>query len=139
MELGTPDVNLCLPWQRALLNADDVREHGQICEVGHEWRQYREASHGWDGWIELKVQEAPKRKTTMFRIEHFTMEQRQWLVKRTQTGGKAYMLLQTGQQYLFIRGDVAAVWVGHCTLTDLIDKSEWHGHSLLKLVEHLQR
>ena len=139
VELGTPDVNLCVKPRCAMLNAAEVQEHGLRCEAGHEWRQYRESSNGWSGWIELKVQEPPKRRGTTFRCSHFTMEQRQWLVKRVQAGGKAYMLLQAGRRYLFIRGDIAAVWIGECTLTELVEKSDWTGDSLLDLVEHLHK
>ena len=114
VEVGTPDVNLCI--------------------------QYAEPPcTGQDFWIELKVQDPPKRKTTKFRCEHFTMEQRQWLAKRIQAGGKAYLLMQASNQYLFIRGDIAAVWVDHCTLAELLEKCEWTGLHLAELVEYLQR
>ena len=128
VEVGTPDVNLCLP---------------PAPVAG--WASYNERPP-WDGWIELKVQEAPKRKTTKFRCEHFTMEQRQWLVDRTRAGGNAYMLLQVPQNtpaqeannrgpvYLWLRGDIAAVWIGECTFTELVEKAAWSGDSLDELV-----
>lgn len=118
VEIGTPDVNLCVPYGQ---------EEG--CGDG--------AGTGRGYWIELKVQEAPKRAKTLFKCEHFTMEQRQWLVDRCRAGGRAYLLLQAGSSYLWIRGDIAAVWLGGCTLTELVDKSEWHGGSLGGLVEYL--
>ena len=91
-----------------------------------------------DYWVELKVQDAPKRRKTKFKIEHFTMEQRQWLVDRCRSGGNAFLLVQVGVVYLWLRGDIAAVWVGHCTLTELLGKCTWHGPSLLGLVEFLE-
>ncbi len=118
VELGTPDVNLCV--------ASTIGEYGIH---GRDAKEY---------WIELKVQEPPKRATTTFGCEHFTMEQRQWLVDRCRAGGRAYLLLQAGGLYLFIRGDVAAVWIGHCTLATLRAKSEWVGDSLKDLVIHLE-
>ena len=105
VEVGTPDVNICLTV---------------------------------DYWIELKVQEAPKRRKTKFKIEHFTMEQRQWLVDRCRAGGNAFLLVQVGFIYLWLRGDVAAVWVGSCTFTELLDKCTWHGPALSGLVEFLE-
>lgn len=126
VELGTPDVNLCWPENESVVR------------------------NGWDGWIELKVQEPPKRVKTLFRCGHFTMEQRQCLVDRCRAGGKAYMLMQvdapnpknnrpenTGPKYLWLRGDIAAVWIGECTLGELIGKAEWSGNRLSELVEHL--
>ena len=92
-----------------------------------------------DYWVELKVQEAPKRAKTKFKIDHFTIEQRQWLVDRCRAGGNAFLLVQVGFVYLWLRGDVAAVWVGHCTFTELLNKCTWHGSSLTGLVEFLQR
>ena len=121
VEVGTPDVNLCLP--------GSAEVHDVFCSAG---------KGGFDGWIELKVQEPPKRKTTKFRCEHFTMEQKQWLVNRVRAGGKAYMLLQAGDEYLFLRGDVAAVWIGHHTLAELIEKAAWHGTRLEELVRWLR-
>lgn len=135
VELGTPDVNLCVP------GCQFTRQYGEW------WLEV--STTGWGGWVELKVQEAPVRKTTVFKCEHFTMEQRQWLVSRCRAGGRAYLLLQVKQEgkqslpgsgkYLWIRGDVAAVWVGQCTLTELLERCEWVGDSLVLLVEYLQR
>ena len=91
-----------------------------------------------DYWVELKVQEAPKRATTKFRIDHFTDEQRLWLVDRCRAGGNAFLLVQVGFVYLWIRGDIAAVWIGHCTLTELLAKCTWHGPALSGLVKFLE-
>lgn len=91
-----------------------------------------------DYWVELKVQEAPKRAKTKFRIENFTMEQRQWLVDRCRAGGNAFVLVQVGFVYVWLRGDVAAVWIGSCTFTELLGKCTWHGSSLAALVEFLE-
>ncbi len=130
-ELGTPDVNLRMP---------DVQERSALGSKGL-------MRAGWDGWIELKVQVAPKRNSTIFRCEHFTYEQRQWLVSRCRTGGNAFLLLQVEQsgkeslpgsgRYFWIRGDIAAVWVGQCTLAALLAKCDWAGGDLCSLVEYL--
>ena len=137
--LGTPDVNLCLPGGERLSSPEECIG----CDESYcSWCGYHEdelkVSSGWDGWIELKVQEPPKRKSTKFKIEHFTMEQRQWLVSRHRAGGLAYALIQAGNRYLFLRGDVAAVWVGQCTLAELVEKCEWSGGRLEGLVDYLR-
>lgn len=111
VDAGTPDVNVCLP--------------------------------GWSGWVELKVQEVPVRKTTKFKCPHFTHDQRMWLNDRTRAGGKAYLLIRAEHrnkviEYVFLRGDVAAVWVGACTLDELREKSAWTGSQLSTLVDYMR-
>ncbi len=138
VELGTPDVDLCLAARRGLYSVVDVVLYGLSCVPGREYEQYRDSFTGWEGWVELKVQVAPKRKSTTFRCDHFTMEQRQWLVRRTRAGGNAYLLMQVDQGYLWLRGDIAAIWIGSCTLDELKAKCDWCGDSLIKLVEWLQ-
>lgn len=132
----TREANLWASFKEALpSDAHAVRIENQV-EVGTP--DVNLCFNGFDGWVELKVQEAPKRATTTFRCEHFTMEQRLWLVDRCRAGGRAYLLLQSGSHYLWLRGDVAAVWVGQCTLSDLHGKSEWVGEHLSELVDHLR-
>lgn len=47
-------------------------------------------------WIELKTVACPKREGTPVRINHFTAAQRKWLKRRTDVGGRAWLLLQVG-------------------------------------------
>lgn len=114
VSVGTPDVNLCLRDDRTHLST-------------------------WEGWVELKVATAPKRRTTTFSIAHFTREQRLWLCRRTFAGGNAFLLVQVDRKYLWIRGDVAAVWVGMCTLDALLSKAAWTGAHLKDLVTWMQQ
>jgi hypothetical protein len=138
VELGTPDVNLCMPeGERSSPSEQCTGCNDAFCAGCGYWQEPVKLS-SWDGWIELKVQDPPKRKTTMFRCEHFTTEQRQWAVDRIRAGGKAYLLIQVNDEYLWLRGDVAAVWVGYCTFSELRIKCEWHGRSLSRLVEFLR-
>lgn len=53
------------------------------------------------GWIELKyLPAAPKRPTTIMKVDHFTAEQRNWLTKHGRRGGHCFILLQVGACYL---------------------------------------
>ncbi len=52
------------------------------------------------GWIELKYVEAPpKRASTIFRIDHFTREQKAWLRGRGESGDNCWVFLQMGREY----------------------------------------
>lgn len=139
VEVGTPDVNLCFMTSRVLSRSQVIDAlvfgagvgavTGRVVRGEGCYRIIREM------WVELKVVEKPARVTTKVRVEHFTMEQRQWLVNRARAGGEGYLLLQVGDQYLWLRGDVAAVFVGTCTLEELRNHALWHGQHLTKLVD----
>lgn len=65
------------------------------------------------GWVELKSASAwPARADTCLRLPHFTAEQRAWLRRRCRRGGKAWLLLRVGREWLLFRGDVAADILG---------------------------
>lgn len=68
------------------------------------------------GWVELKYAERwPPRKGPL-RVDHFTPEQRGWLVQRRQAGGLAFLLLKVGQtEWLLFDGRVAAAVLGRVT------------------------
>jgi hypothetical protein len=98
-ELGTPDVNGRVAW----------------CV---------------DWWIELKYSKAwPKRPRTVVRLEHFTREQKQWLVDRGKVGGCCGVLWQVGSEYLFFDWR-AAPYLGTLTRAELYECALWHGKSL---------
>lgn len=56
---------------------------------------------GVHGWIELKfIPEAPKRSDKPLKIDHFTPDQRNWLEKHGKRGGRCFVLLQVGDEWL---------------------------------------
>jgi len=75
-ELGTPDVNACFT---------------------HDGQSY-------DVWIELKTLHGwPKRDSTKVKIQHFTKEQRQWMVDRRNAGGRAFLFVRVGKEYFLFK------------------------------------
>lgn len=84
------------------------------------------------GWLELKrIDDWPKRETTTVRCEHFKPEQKIFLQDHCELGGRAYLLLliDKTQEWLLLRGDVAARILGRCTQQQLRDNSLaiWRG------------
>ena len=72
------------------------------------------------GWIELKwLRRFPRHEPDIVRIEHFTPQQRVWLMRRVRRGGKAWLLLQVGLEWFLFDGEMAAKHVGHCTRSAL--------------------
>ena len=65
------------------------------------------------GWIELKYIERWPPRGGPLRIDHFTKEQRGWLIDRRKAGGRAFVLLKIGErEWLLFDGQVAAVMLG---------------------------
>jgi len=65
------------------------------------------------GWIELKYAPRwPVRPDTPLKLDHFTNEQRVWLTRRCAAGGRAFLVLKVGDEWLLFNGRVAAEWVG---------------------------
>ena len=71
------------------------------------------------GWIELKWMRRWPRLGGVVRIDHFTPQQRNWLRRRWEKGGGAWLLLQVGQEYLLFEGPTAAEHVGMVNRTRL--------------------
>lgn len=66
-----------------------------------------------EGWIELKHKyEWPKRSDSVVRLDHFTPQQRVFLMRRWHVGGNAYLLLQVDHDWLLFTGEDAADHVG---------------------------
>lgn len=77
-----------------------------------------------EGWIELKwLEKWPVREATIVRIEHFTPQQRVFLMRRWRKGGNVYLLLQVKDEWLLFDGDVAAEWVGTVDRSTLQSKA----------------
>ena len=81
------------------------------------------------GWIELKfIAEPPKRASTILRIPHYTAEQRNWLERHGKRGGRCFLLLQVGREYLLFDW-TGALSVGRVTMDELraIAVARWSG------------
>ena len=66
-----------------------------------------------EGWIELKwLRRWPAREETIVRLEHFTVQQRRFLRDRWQRGGRCWLLLQVGREWLLFTGQDAHDYVG---------------------------
>lgn len=75
-----------------------------------------------EGWMELKwAKKWPTREGTPFRCEHFTPQQRVWLLARRRAGGRAFVLLQVGSDCLLFDGADAALYLGKTTRGELWD------------------
>lgn len=65
------------------------------------------------GWIEVKqLDDWPKRADTIVQPRHFKPEQRHWLIKRCQAGGRAWVLLCVGGEWCLCWGAAAAKHLG---------------------------
>ena len=71
-------------------------------------------SHGGvHGWIELKWLEAwPKREATIVKIDHYTKEQKHFLLTRGRAGGRCWLLLRVGRKDHFLFDHESAQFVG---------------------------
>lgn len=73
-------------------------------------------------WLELKCEKSwPKLKKTPLRVPHFTQQQRVWLLRRCQKGGRAYLLLQVANDWLLFDGECAASGLGTWTRQQCIE------------------
>lgn len=73
------------------------------------------------GWIELKwMRRWPSGRETPVRIDHFTPQQRSWLLRRARRGGKVHVLLQVKREWLLMEGEWAARFLGHVPRVQLL-------------------
>ena len=78
-----------------------------------------------DGWLELKwVKRVPAREDTVLALEHFTPQQRVWLLRRWRAGGNVHMLLCCAGEWMLFDGDVAVEVVGKSTLPELRERAK---------------
>lgn len=76
------------------------------------------------GWIELKYQRRTPKKGGILKLDHdFSIEQRVWAIRRHRAGGKTYVLLKIGPEYLLFKGYIAAEFFGKLTLEQLREKA----------------
>lgn len=75
-----------------------------------------------EGWIELKkLTNWPRDPDAIVRCEHFTPQQRNWLLLRDRKRGKCWLLLQVKDEWLLIHGAEAARWLGRVDRQTLIN------------------
>lgn len=75
-----------------------------------------------DGWIEMKYLRAwPKRSDTVVRVDTYTPQQRNFARQRASAGGKVWFMLVVGNEWLLLRGEDAAEYVGTVTAEGLYD------------------
>lgn len=74
------------------------------------------------GWVELKHLDAwPKRATTAVQIDHFTPQQRAWLIRRAEANGSVHLLLRVGREWLLFDGAAAARGIGNWTRAEMCE------------------
>ena len=76
-----------------------------------------------EGWVELKaLPKWPKRASTPVRVDHFTQQQRVWLLRRAAAGGRVYVLLRVDEDctYILLDGVTAARHLGNVPKAELI-------------------
>ena len=75
-------------------------------------------------WLELKWQRKAPKRGGILKLDHdMTLEQRIWAIRRHHAGGKVYLLLKIGNEYLLFKGYVAAEFLGKLTLDQLREKA----------------
>ena len=89
------------------------------------------------GWLELKyVKRWPKRGGAL-RLPHFTPLQREWLRRRWEHGGKAFLLLRVDKEWLLFGGKIAASHVGNFGREALIALSILHTTKKMEVAKWL--
>lgn len=72
------------------------------------------------GWIECKqLDEWPARADTKVQVPCYTPQQRVWALMRTRAGGRVWMLLKVGPEWLLYHGEFAAQMFGACTQREM--------------------
>lgn len=114
-------------WQRcakALGGLDPVRVENPAGPGTPDvnWGGYcRHTNMRGEGWVELKwARDWPARDGTVVRLDHFTPQQRSWLLRRSARGGRVHVLLKVSTAWLLFDGAVAARHLGR------VDRQELH-------------
>ncbi len=104
--------------RKTLKGLDPVRIENS-CELGTP-----DVNISTGAWVELKwTRKAPKRGGIVKLDHDMTTEQRTWAVRRHHAGGKVFLLLKIGPEYLLFYGHVAAEFLGKLTLEELREKA----------------
>lgn len=92
------------------------------------------------GWIELKYAPAwPKRADTPVRIDHYTQQQRNFLRRRWNAGGGAWLLFRVGSrgkvENILFDGLTAHEFVGRVPRAELIERALLHSYGKLAIAD----
>ncbi len=84
-----------------------------------------------DGWMELKSVDCwPAHADTPVKIDHYTPEQQIWLNRRAKMGGRTYLLVKVGADWLLYRGSRNSIFlVGNACRADMLNWAcaKWMG------------
>lgn len=78
------------------------------------------------GWIELKWIRTKPKTNGIVKIEHFTPQQRVWLLRRQKANGKVWLLLKVSNYWFLFKGGIASEHVGRCHWGELFT----HAHKV---------
>ncbi len=79
------------------------------------------------GWIELKSEDKwPARANTVLALKRFTPQQRLFLRRHCRRGGKAWLLLRVGREWLLFDGATASDIVGLVPRSQLLAAAKKH-------------
>jgi len=91
-----------------------------------------------EGWIELKyIPRWPVRWSSL-KISHYTSEQRAWLMRRWNQGGRCFMLLRVDHDWMLFDGWTAQM-VGELNRVQLLELCLWHTTNPKLDIESLSR
>lgn len=87
------------------------------------------------GWIELKaLHDWPKKENTIVKIDHYTPQQKIWLLKRGRVGGCCWLLLKVKYDWLLFDYKNAQL-VGKSNKQQLFTLSIFHWSDRLNIFE----
>lgn len=81
---------------------------------------------GCEGWIEMKSPTEPQRRSTpLFGSNHcLSQDQKNWMKRQTDAGGRAFILIGTGKRFMLIHGKHAD-GLNEMTVEELMDIADW--------------
>lgn len=105
--------------RKALKGMDPVRIENK-CEKGTP-----DVNISTGSWIELKWQRKAPKRGGILKLDHeFMTEQRVWAERRAHAGGKSWVLLKVSNEWILLKGTVAAEYLEYTTLEQLKEKAE---------------
>lgn len=91
-------------------------------------------------WIEFKSPTEPKRPTTkLFGSNHkLSQEQKNWMLRQKNAGGRAFVLIVTDKRWLLIDG-IHADAINEMTVQELVEIASWHATNPIRRKEEWKR